>query len=197
MESFIDILSKIISFGVLVVGIGWGVVKFLKRDEHFPHIYFEVSANFIGVQDNQNLFEVLALLENKGVVLIKIRDLNFKVRGLLQQDQIKKGGAAIRGQIKVPHLLLEGSWIPEEWDYTFVYPGINTEYNYIAAIPLNVSFVRVEGMFSYDRKGATHGAAKLVKVPNNPDLSKQKIRKQILEKVNQGRKKKEQYLFVR
>src|SRR5688572_10913635 len=124
MEVFIDIASKIISFGVLLVGIGWGLAKFLRRDEHFPHIFFEVSANFVGVQDNQNLFEVLALLENKGVVPIKIKELKFKVRGLFQQDQIKKGDASIRGQIRIPRLLVEGSWIPEQWDSSFVYPAV-------------------------------------------------------------------------
>lgn len=177
MEAFIDVMSRIISFGVLVIGIGWGLIKFLKRDEHFPHIFFEVSANFVGVQDNQNLFEVLALLENKGVAPIKIRDLNFKVRGLFQQDRLKQGDASIRGQIRIPHLLLEGSWIPEQWDHTFVYPGVKTEYNYIAAIPLDVSFLRVEGSFSYTRKGSTHHAAKLIKVPNPPAPSEQKITK--------------------
>ena len=174
MEAFIDIASKVISFGVLLVGIGWGIAKFLKRDEHFPHIFFEVSANFVGVQGDQNLFEVLALLENKGVVPIKIRDLNFKVRGLYQQDPLEKGDASIRGQIKIPHILVEGSWIPEQWEYTFIYPGVKTEYNYIAAIPLNVSFVRVEGSFSYERKGTTHRAAKLLKVPDTGTLSLQK-----------------------
>jgi hypothetical protein len=178
MEVFIDIVSKIISFGVLLVGIIWGVIKFLRRDEHFPHIYFEVSANFVGEQDNQNLFEVLALLENKGVVPIKIKELKFKVRGLFQRDQIEKGDASIRGQIRMPHVLIEGSWIPEGWDYTFIYPGVNAEYNYIAAIPLDVSFVRVEGSFSYDRKGTTHRAAKLLKVPKNSDLSARMFKKQ-------------------
>jgi hypothetical protein len=187
MEAFIDTVSKIISFGVLLVGVVWGILKFIKRDEHFPHVFFEVSANFVGVQDNQNLFEVLAFLENKGVVPIKIRDLNFKVRGLFQQEQLEKGDVSIRGQIKIPHLLVEESWIPEQWDSTFVYPGVKTEYNYIAAIPLDVSFVRVEGSFSYDRKGATHHAAKLIKVPNNLNPSKQKIQGRVTKKIgNKG-----------
>jgi hypothetical protein len=167
MTTYIDIASKFISFGVLVVGIWWGIVKYLKRDEHFPHIFFEVTANFVGIQNDQILFEVLALLENKGVVPIKIKDLNFKIRGLREQDRLEKGEDAIRGQIKIPHLLMEGSWIPSNWQYTFIYPGVRTEYNYIAAISTNVSFIRVEGSFSYERGGRLHHAAKLLKVPNN------------------------------
>ena len=166
MDVFIDTASKVISFVVLLAGIWWGIVKFLKRDEHFPHISFEVTANFVGIQDDQMLFEVLALLENKGVVPIRISDLDFKVRALYEQDKIEEGDESIRGQIKIPHLLLEGSWIPAHWNFTFIYPSVKTEYNYIAAIPLDVSFIRVEGSFSYDRDGNTHHAAKLLKVPS-------------------------------
>lgn len=166
METFIDIVSKIVSFAVLLAGVWWGIVKFLRRDEHFAHIFFAVSANFVGIQDSQILFEVLALLENKGVVPIKIKDLSFKIRGLFEHDPIEEGDATIRGQTKIPHMLLEGSWVPEEWNYTFIYPGVKSEYNYIAAVPLDVSFIRVEGSFSYDREGSSHHAAKLLKVPN-------------------------------
>jgi hypothetical protein len=36
MENWIDIGSKIIAFAALMIGAWWGVVKYLKRDEHFP-----------------------------------------------------------------------------------------------------------------------------------------------------------------
>ena len=166
METLIEIGSKIIAFAALIGGTWWGVVKYLKRDEHFPRVVFEVSANFVGNQDGKVLFEVLAQLENKGMVPLKINDLKFKVRGLYENDTIEKGDETIRGQVSIPHLLLEGSWVSEHWNYTFIYPGVKTEYNYITAMPLNVSFIRVEGSFSYDREGNSHHAAKLQKVPN-------------------------------
>ncbi len=166
MADIIDIASKGIAFVALVIGAWWGVVKFLRRDEHFPRVVFEVSANFVGIQNNQVLFEVLAQIENKGVVPLKIKDLGFKIRALNSDDVIEAGDESIRGQVRIPHLLREGSWVPEHWNYTFIYPGVKTEYNYIAAVPVNVSFIRVEGSFSYQRLGSTHHAAKLVKVPD-------------------------------
>lgn len=165
MDVFIDVVSKVIAFGALVGGAWWGVVKFLKRDELFPRIYFEVSAKFVGQQDDRILVEILALIENKGEVPISINDLKFKVRALYKDDAVKEGDNSIRGQIRIPHLLLSGSWIPEDWDSTFIYPGVKTEYNYIAAIPLDVSFIRVAGSFTYEREGSSHHAAKLQKVP--------------------------------
>lgn len=171
METLIDIGSKIIAFAALIIGAWWGVVKYLKRDEHFPRVVFEISANFVGNHDGKMLYEVLAQLENKGVVPLKIKDLKFKVRGLYEEDELEEGDDSIRGQVRIPHLLLQGSWVPEHWNYTFIYPSVKTEYNYIAALPLNVSFVRVEGSFSYDREGNSHHAAKLLKVPNQANTA--------------------------
>ena len=65
MESLIDIDSIIIAFAALITGACWDVVKYLKRDEHFPRVVFEVVANFVGNQDGKMLIEVLALLEKK------------------------------------------------------------------------------------------------------------------------------------
>ena len=134
MENYIEIGSQIIAFVVLVAGAVWGFLKFFKRDEHFPRVVFEVSANFVGHQDDQVLFEVIAELENKGVVPLKIKNLVFKVRGLYDHEELGKGDESIRGQTRIPHVLLEGSWIPKNWSHTFVYPGVKTEYNYICLL---------------------------------------------------------------
>jgi hypothetical protein len=85
---------------------------------------------------------------------------------LNQDDTLDEGDESIRGQVRIPHLIKEGTWVPEHWNYTFIYPGVKTEYNYITVLPENVSFIRVEGSFSYDQAGNTHHAAKLLKVPN-------------------------------
>ncbi len=164
MTEFIDIGSKVIAFATLVVGVVWGVLKFLQRDEHFPRIAFEVTARFVGEHGGKTIVEVLAVLENKGVVPVRIKDLAFKLRGVRASDALQSGDESIRGQTRIPHLLREGTFIPKHWNYTFIYPGVQTEYNYITTLDSDVSFVRVEGSFSYDRGGASHHAAKLLKV---------------------------------
>ena len=164
MPNFIDIGSKVIAFAVLVAGVAWGILKFVRRDEHFPRIAFEVTARFVGEHGGQTLVEVLALLENKGVVPVRITDLAFKLRGVRADDALQGGDESIRGQTRIPHLLREGTFIPKHWKYTFIYPGVLTEYNYITTLDSDVLFVRVEAAFSYDREGSSHHAAKLLRV---------------------------------
>lgn len=64
MGAYIDTASNIIAFAALIIGTWWGIVKFMRRDEHFPRVMLEVSANFVGIQNNKVLFEVLAYIEN-------------------------------------------------------------------------------------------------------------------------------------
>jgi len=161
------------SIGVLVstlaalAGVWWGFEKWRRRDEHFPRVYFEVGVNFLGVKDSEIVVELIATIENKGVVPLKIRNFSFKLLGLSESDRLQKGSASIRGQINFPNLLEEGLFIGDNWNYTFIYPGVKTEYNYVAAIPSDLQFVRMQGDFEYLSPGRSHHAAKVLRVPNN------------------------------
>jgi hypothetical protein len=161
-----EVIGKAAAACAAVAGGWWAVEKWRKRDEHFPRVHFEVSVNFLGTKDQQFLVELIATLENKGFVPLKIRNFSFKLLGLKADDPMTRGGKEIRGQLRFPHLLEEGVFVPPEWEYSFVYPGIKTEYNYVASIPLDISYVRMQGDFEYLSNGETHHAAKVLKVPN-------------------------------
>jgi hypothetical protein len=167
-----ELLGKIVSILAAIAGGWWAVEKWRKRDEHFPRVYFEVDVNFLGSKDGQLVVELLAMLENRGVVPLKIKNFTFKLRGLKDSDDLVRGGTEIRRQLRFPHLLEEGTFVPPDWAYSFVYPGIKTEYNYVASISAEIAFVRMQGDFEYLRTEETHHAAKVLKVPNlalNPD----------------------------
>lgn len=161
---FFEVFGKVISFIAAFAGGLWAFEKWRKRDEHFPRVYFEVGVNFIGNKDGQVVVELLATLENKGVVPLKIRQFTFKLLGIKDEDHIVRGGKEIREQLQFKHILEEGHFIPPAWHYSFVYPGVKTEYNFVTFIPSDVSFIRIQGDFEYLRGGATHHAAKALKV---------------------------------
>ena len=54
----------------------------------------------------------------------------------------------------------------DHWNYTFIYPGVRTEYNLVATIPVQAEFVRVQSDFKYDEAGQFHHAAKVFAVPS-------------------------------
>ncbi len=162
-----EIIGKIVTGVAALAGAWWAFIKWRKQDALFPRINFEVSANFVGVQDDHIVTELVAVLENKGEVPLKIRHFSFKLRGLGRSAAIEKGSEAIRGQLLFPVILEEGNFIPPSWDHSFVYPGVRTEYNFVTAIPRTISFVRMQGDFEYVGRGDnSHHAAKILSVPN-------------------------------
>jgi hypothetical protein len=173
-KDFVDIIQKGLAALAVLGGGWWFAIKYRRRDEHFPRIGFEVSANFLGIQNGQVITELVARLENTGVVPLKVRTFTFKLRALFEDDEIKKGNEQIRRQIIFPHVLEEGSFVPASWEYTFVHPGVRTEYNFVCAIPAKTSFVRVESSFLYVPSGDSHHAAKVLRV-SPPNGSDQKV----------------------
>lgn len=160
-------VGKGVSMAAAVAGGWWAVEKWRKRDEHFPRIDFEVTANFIGVQDGSIITEVVAILENKGLVPLKIKTFRCKIQGLKGGEGLQRGGEEIRGQLLFTQELALGALIPKHWEYTFVYPGVKTQYNYVTIIPESTAFIRVQADFEYMTNRESHHTAKILKVPGH------------------------------
>lgn len=147
----------------------WAVVGWRRRNELFPRVYFEISAKFVGWHQGKAVTEIVAVLENKGVVPLRIKRFGFKVRALMRADAPVMGDEKIRKQLLFPHVVAEGLFVPESWDHSFVYPGVRTEYNYVTAIPEEAAYLRVQGDFEYlEHAGQSHHAAKVLRVPEMP-----------------------------
>lgn len=160
-----ETLGKVVSALGAVVGAWWAFERWRKRDEHFPRVCFEVSVNFVGSKNGQIVVELISTLDNKGLVPLKIKNFTFKLLGLRASDPLVRGGDEIRQQLRFPHLLEESVFVPEDWEYSFVYPGVKTEYNFVTSIPPDVEYVRMQADFEYLPSGQTHHAAKVQKVP--------------------------------
>ena len=151
----------------------WAFRKWWLRDEFFPRMVFEVDVNFIGQKDGKLVCELVASLENKGVVPMKFKEMTFLLRGISEKDVLSLGDESIRSQLNFVQELCRGSFIPSSWEYSFIYPNVSTKYNFVTVIPEDTAFVRMQGDFEYlERDGETHHAAKVLAVPNRPDVSK-------------------------
>ena len=165
-STLFELIGKGVTAAGAIAGGWWAFEKWRRRDQHFPRMFFEVTANFPGMQNGQWVVEVVALLENKGVVPLEIKSFGFELRGLLITSALERGDDSIRGQLLFPAVLAKGPFVPASWSYSFVYPGVKTGYNFVTAIPADVSFVRVQADFEYVSPGRSHHAAKVLKVPN-------------------------------
>jgi hypothetical protein len=139
------------------------------RQEEFWRIEFTVDVAFVGIQEGKWLVEVIAVLENKGVVPTKLCKLTFDLRCLHGSDPIEDGPADINQQTNIPRVLIKSrSWFPKDWEWTFIHPGVRTRYSYVTAVPSDASFVLVHGRFKYPDDQLFHTADRLVQVPRGP-----------------------------
>ena len=163
-----DITPFIKSLSALLAVLGglWAIYKFYIRDEHFPRIQFDVEINFIGKEKDQHIIEIIAYLENKGVVPIKLTELEFSLRGLKHGEELVEGNENINKQLFLPHKVKEAPWLSDTWNYTFVYPSVRTRYTHVAMVSDVYSFLLVRGLFIYESDEDFHTSAKLVQVPD-------------------------------
>lgn len=166
-------IETVIDFGELfttifaVIAALWAFRRWYMRDELFPAICLEVDVKFLGVKDEKVVCELLAKLENKGIVPIKIREFTFKVLGLGENDDLLQGDGSVRHQLLLGRQLISGTFIPQNWGWTFIYPGVSTEYNFITTVPIDIAFMRMQADFNYVETDRSHHAAKLFAVPKN------------------------------
>lgn len=165
-STLFEFIGKGVTAVAAIAAAWWAFEKWRRQDEHFPRMFFEVTANFLGMQNDQWIVEVIAVLENKGVVPLKIKSFGFVLRGLRRSSPLKRGDQSVRGQLFFPDVISEGHFVPASWGYSFVYPGVKTEYNFVTTVPTDVSFIRVQGDFEYLTAQRSHHAAKIIKVPN-------------------------------
>lgn len=169
MTDFFELVGKVTTVIATIAAGWWAILSWRKKNELFPRVYFEVSVNFIGWHQGEIVAEVVATLENKGIVPLKIKHFGFKVRALMQCDAPVPGDETIRKQLLFPHIVAEGLFVPDSWDHSFVFPGVKTEYNYVTTIPAEAAYIRVQGDFEYlEHAGQSHHAAKVLQVPAIP-----------------------------
>jgi hypothetical protein len=165
---WVQTVNAAAAFIALCIGGTWAYIKIRKRREHFPRVEFTVDVSFAGLQKGQWVIEVLAFVDNKGLVRHLIREFAFDLRYISHDDALEEGGESIGHQIRIPHLVKKGTWVPETWAASFIEPGLATRYSYIAAIPRDASFVLLHGKFSYEGGKYFHTADRLIKVPKEP-----------------------------
>lgn len=141
----------------------------LEQREHAERIDFTVEVRFVSVQGEDWLVEVAAMLDNRGLVRHTTSELTFELRCIYPEDELSIGGADINGQIRIPHVLATGSWLPSTWAATLIEPGLTTRYSYVTRVPRRATAVLLHGAFRYAPAGEKghHTAESLQAVPRD------------------------------
>lgn len=162
---FYDIATGIITITASFFGIYCAIDKWIKRKEHFPRVNFDITIQIIDFHDDKIILNVIASVDNKGYVPLKIKNFKCELLGIMSDSSLELGDEKIRNQLNFPNKIGDGSFIPLDWNYSFVYPCVKTDYLYVTFIPKNTKYLLVKGSFYYLETNESHHAGKVMKIP--------------------------------
>jgi hypothetical protein len=159
-------VESIVKTAALLVGGGWAFWRYVYQGEFKRRVVFNVDVNFVAEHKDMWHVELLAIVENKGLVTHEIADFGFKLRCICPEDPIEKAEKRANFQTNFPHKIDEGTWLPNHRGNIFVRPGVCTRYTFVASVPARAVAVVLSGRFRYPERNTFHTAVKLVKVPS-------------------------------
>jgi len=170
IEDWKNLASTLQSFATIVsfiIGGIWVYLRFIRQQEKYPNIEFLAEIEFIGIQDDWWIVEIIATIDNKGKAQHKMSEFKFDLNALYADDQVNVS-SKWGDQVNFPRVIAEGSFLPEKFGFFFIDPGTKAKYSYIARIPKQATFVILHCWFKYaDERNYSHTAEKTIAVPKS------------------------------
>ena len=115
---------------------------FLYRRGLEPSSELDLNVTFGGLQANQMLIEVVAVLVYKSSVRQHYKDFQLSVRYLLPADVIVDGSERLGHQLQVPHSIDTRIGTKRFFGYAeYIDPGIAFRHSYITFVPAEATFL--------------------------------------------------------
>lgn len=161
-----ETLKNILTSIAILIGGGWTFWRFILQREGHSKIQFNVDFRVIGIHKAKYIVEVVAVVENKGLVRQYVNDFRFDLLYLSENQEVVEGDHRINNQVLFEKVINKRYWIPPDWNYSFIDAGIVQHYTYTTSLPLDAKFALVFGHFKYpDGKDDFHTAQKTFHIP--------------------------------
>jgi hypothetical protein len=162
-------IQNIIAALAILVGGIWALFKFVIYRESYPKVQFDLDLRILDKIQNQIVVEVVAIVENKGLVRHWLNDFKFDLFVLPKDKALVEGDKNINYQIQFEKVVDGRYWIPPDWKTTFIDPSLRQEYTYVTHIPDNSSLALIYATFRYpDEESNFHAAQKTFRVELKP-----------------------------
>ena len=162
-------IQNIIAALAILVGGIWALFKFVIYRESFPKVQFDLDLRVLDKIQNRIVVEVVAIVENKGLVRHWLNDFKFDLFVLPNDKALIEGDQNINYQIQFEKIVDGRYWIPPDWKTTFIDPSTLQEYTYVTHIPENSSLALIYATFKYpDEESNFHAAQKTFRVELKP-----------------------------
>jgi len=162
-ETFKDIAQGIAgvttTLAIIVAGL-WAYWKFFLEKEREPRAEFDLTAEFLGVQDGKWIIEVSAQIANRGKVRHLMKKPTMNVRYLTASDPVVESQDETHlRQVAFPHSIGRRT----VWKESYIDPGLEFRNSYLTWVPEDATYVLLLCKFEYER--GEWPAQRVLKVP--------------------------------
>jgi len=145
MEVNILDLIKVI---LLVLAALFTYFRFFREGTHKQRIEFNIELTDLGIIDKFRLVEIVIIVENKGSVSKKFKELNLTIRGIDPSRPLSELENH-EPKISFPNRIHMFNLVSREVQYYFVRPKVIQKFPAVLKVPSNFSHLLVQGKFLY------------------------------------------------
>lgn len=163
-EVFFQGLTFLLLLSFVILGGLWGYSKYVLDQGVIPQAQLNLECNWLGLQSDKQLLEILVHLKNVGQSLLVVGTIGVRLRYLIKSDEVcleSNTKSPKYGRILFPNSLTNtfvkqdsevDSFIPILSHSTFVQPGVDQIYTLVIGVPDSASFALLQAKFPYEPK---------------------------------------------
>jgi hypothetical protein len=172
IQPWMTLVKDLMTILAILVGAAWALHKFVQRREARAKIQFDLELSVVGRADGKLIVELVAIVENKGLVRHAVSDFIFKLFYLPKGAPIRDGDKRIKYSILFEPVIKNRPWMKDGTVYTFVDPGVVQRYRYVTHIPGDAAFALLYAEFKYpDAASDFHSAQRVFNVAQTSELT--------------------------
>ncbi|SHI93845.1 hypothetical protein SAMN02745146_1969 [Hymenobacter daecheongensis DSM 21074] len=159
LKDWSEIAKNFLEGTAILVAAIWTIFRFGIFRERFAKIEFNLDCRYIGQTEENHIIELIAVIENKGLVRQNIKEWTFDLLVFKKGDKIDETESSINYQVKFfDKKISKRPWVPTIWYTTFIDAGTKQVYTYLTSVPNETKFITIYSRFIYPNTDDFHSS---------------------------------------
>ena len=149
--SAIDTAFNIIQPLLIIFAAIWGYYRFFREGKNKQRIEFFIDLNDLGVFNNDRVIEIDCIVENKGFIEHKFKEIIVRIRGIKEGTELlemeDKNDRTYKPRLLFPEKIHSAKIALTKDDQYFVRPSVKQHFSIVLKIPKDIILILVHSKF--------------------------------------------------
>jgi len=159
--TWLQLVAAVLGGLALLVGGLWAFTKYVVERGVLPPVELSIESRVVGIQDGQQIIEVLPQIRNVGTTTVIVTALSVRLLYLLRDDPVtvevdaqtsRFGRVRFTRSVSKELSADQVKRMPITPHDTFVQPGVKQVYTVVTAVPDDATFLLLHCQFEYAQR---------------------------------------------